>query len=96
MIQRLPGDLNPASGEPYPSSRTDKFCTGLGIACFAAVLVLHGLGFGGSGGYSLGFLVLVVVIGAVRSALGLEKPGGPAQNASEIAPAQRVDNAHRK
>ena len=96
MIQRLPGDLNPVSGEPYPSSRTDKFCTGLGIACFAALLVLHGLGFGGSGGYSLGFLVLVVVFVAVRSALGRENPGGPTHDPSEITPAQRVDNAHRK
>jgi uncharacterized membrane protein len=96
MIQYHPNETKSVSGSSYPgSSRVEKFYAGLGIACFIAWLVLAGLGFGRPGQF-LGALGLLAIFGIVRTALVYKDESEPPQDPSEITPAQRVRNAHRK
>gem|GEM_PF-6853127 len=96
MIQYHPNETKSASGSSYAgSSRIEKFCTGLGIACFVAWLVLAGLGFGGPGQF-VGALGLLAIFGIVRTAFVYSDASEPPHDPSEIIPAQRVRSAHRK
>ena len=88
---------------PVPESRVEKFYFGLGILCFVAYLVMRFLGYGGSGAYfaAIGLGVVVFVLGGVvvsilRTGSRQEGARNQSDDASEISPAQRVRNAHRR
>ena len=88
---------------PVPESRVEKFYFGLGILCFIAYLVMRFLGYGGPGTYfaAIGLGVVVFVLGGVvvsifRSVFRQERARDQSDDTSEISPAQRVRNAHRR